>query len=123
LRPWLSLIAYNLGNLCGGWRCDAGRHLVAGQLAAAIGQDRRPIAQTCQLVLVATGGESSHAAVVRGHADEDSDAAVAGGRKCAQSGAYFDEDVVDTGRSVARIDRENSRRRPGRREAGHFRNY
>jgi hypothetical protein len=54
-------------------------HTVADQLAAAVGQDRRPIDQTCPLLLVAADGESSHAAAVRGHAGEDRDAAVAGG--------------------------------------------
>jgi class 3 adenylate cyclase len=69
------------GTKCGIRRPDAGRHLVADQLAAAVGQDRRPIDQTCPLLLVAAGGESSHAAAVRGHAGEDRDAAVAGGIK------------------------------------------
>ena len=44
-----------------------------------------------RLLLVAAGGESSYAAVVRGHAGEDRDAAVAGGMRRAQIGAIFDD--------------------------------
>jgi Transposase DDE domain group 1 len=82
VRLWLSLIAYNLGKLvapAGVARAD--RKVVANQLAATVGQDRRTAHPTCALLLVAAGGESSHAAAVRGHAGEDRDAAVAGGIK------------------------------------------
>jgi hypothetical protein len=44
-------------------------------------EDRRTAHPTCTLLLVAAGGESSHAAAVRGHAGEDRGAAVAGGIK------------------------------------------
>ena len=82
VRLWLSLIAYNLGNL---WRRlalpDADRELVADQLAAAVGEDRRTAGQACTLLLAAAGGEPSDAAAVWRHAAEDRDAAVAGGIK------------------------------------------
>ena len=69
VRLWLSVIAYNLGqSVAAAGAADAGRHLVADQLAAAVGQDRRPIDQTCPLLLVAAGGEPSDAAAVWRHA-------------------------------------------------------
>src|ERR1035437_315695 len=57
----------------------AGRHLVADQLAAAPGENRRTAHQTCALLLVAAGGESSDAPALWKHAEEDRDAAVASG--------------------------------------------
>src|SRR5208282_1182459 len=57
----------------------AGRHLVADQLAAAPGENRRTAHQTCALLLVAAGGESSDAPALRKHAAEDRDAAAASG--------------------------------------------
>src|SRR5271163_2698613 len=58
---------------------DAGRLLVADRLAAAVDEDRRTIDQARTLLLVAAGGESSHAAAVRGQAGGDRDATVARG--------------------------------------------
>src|ERR1035437_3777746 len=57
----------------------AGRHLVADQLAAAPGEDRRAVDQACPVLLAPAGGESSDAAALRKHAAEDRDAAVASG--------------------------------------------
>jgi hypothetical protein len=75
------LIAYNLAICGGGWRGVAGCQLVAHQLAAAVGEDRRTAHPTCALLLVAIGRKPSDAAAVRGHAGEDRDAAVADGIK------------------------------------------
>ena len=65
VRLWLSLIAYNLGNL---WRRlalpRADRQLVADQPAAAVGEDRRAVDKACALLLAAAGGESPDAAAV-----------------------------------------------------------
>jgi hypothetical protein len=58
---------------------DEDRALVADQLAAAVGENRRPIDQTRPLLLVAAGGESPDAAVVCRHVGKDRGAAVAGG--------------------------------------------
>jgi hypothetical protein len=65
-RQWLSLIAYNLGNL---WRRLAlpvpiGTW-VADQLAAAAGENRRAVDQARTLLLVAGGGEPSDATALR----------------------------------------------------------
>ena len=68
---------------------DEGRHLVADQLAAAVGENRRAVHQTCALLLVAVGREASDAAAVCWHAAEDRGAAVAGGIRRAQSGSRF----------------------------------
>ena len=64
VRLWLSLIAYNLGNL---WRRLVRRpdsQLVADQPAAAPGEDRRTVDKACALLLALAGRESSHAAAV-----------------------------------------------------------
>jgi hypothetical protein len=78
----LSLIAYNLGNL---WRRLAlptrVATLVAHQLAAAVGENRRTTHQARALLPVAAGGEPSDGAAVRGHAGEDCAAAGAVGIK------------------------------------------
>ena len=94
VRLWLSVIAYNLGNL---WRRLA--------LATPIG---RWSLTSLQQRLVKTGGrliqharyywlvlaeKPSDAAVVCRHAAEDRGAAVAGGIRRAQSGADFDDDA------------------------------
>jgi len=54
----LSLIAYNLGNLCGGWCCRRDRQLVAHQLAATAGEDGRKAGETRSVLLVLL--EESH---------------------------------------------------------------
>ena len=93
VRLWLSLIAYNLGNL---WRRLA--------LPAPIGKwsltslQQRVVKTGGRLIrharyTVAAGGESPDAAALRHHAAEDRDAARAGGISRAQSGADFDDDA------------------------------
>ena len=121
VRLWLSVIAYNLGNL---WRRlalpAADRHLVADQLAAAAGENRGPSDKTRPLLLVAAGGESPDAAALWRHAAKDRDAAVAGGIKRPRSGANFD-DAPGT-REKCRRNRWGkqhfSRREPARCETG-----
>ena len=71
VRLWLSVIAYNLGNLGGGWRCREDRQLVADQLAATVGEDRRQIGQARPVLLAAAGGEPSDEAAVRQHGAAD----------------------------------------------------
>ena len=72
VRLWLSVIAYNLGNL---WRRlvlpQEDRELVADELTAAAGEDRRTAGETCPLLLAALGGEPSDAAAVRQHGAAD----------------------------------------------------
>ena len=71
VRLWLSLIAYNLGNL---WRRlvrQEDRRLVVHQLAAAAGENRPSSGQACPLLLVAPGRESSYEKVVWGDAPTD----------------------------------------------------
>jgi hypothetical protein len=80
VRLLLSLIAYNLGNL---WRgvpsgpgaAEAARRLILDQLAAAVGEDRRGFDQARPVLLAASGGEPSDAAVVREHGAPDRSAA------------------------------------------------
>jgi len=50
--------------------------VVANQLVAAVGENRRTAHQTCALLLVAIVGEPSDAAVVWRHAADDHNAAV-----------------------------------------------
>ena len=102
VRLWLSLITYNLGNLCrAAGAADEGRHLVADQLAAATGENRRTLDQARTLLLAAAGGEPSDPAAVCRHAAEDRSAAVAGGIRRAQSGADFDDDARAQGKVSA----------------------
>ena len=54
------------------------RQLVADQLAATVGEDRRAFDQACPLLLAPAGGESSDAAAIWWHAAEDRGAAVTG---------------------------------------------
>jgi hypothetical protein len=69
VRLWLSLIAYNLGNL---WRgvpsgpgaAEADRELVVDELAATAGQDRRQAGQARPVLLADAGREPSHTAAV-----------------------------------------------------------
>jgi hypothetical protein len=98
VRLWLSVIAYNLGNL---WRrlalparIDS---LVADQLAAAVGKNRRAFNQACTLPLAAAGGESYGAAALREHAAKDRDDAVASRIGRVQSEADCDGDIVAEG--------------------------
>jgi hypothetical protein len=70
---------------------DAGRHLVADQLAAAVGQDRWTADPTCAPLLVAIGREPSDAAAVRGHAAEGRGLAHASGIRRVWCGAIFDD--------------------------------
>jgi hypothetical protein len=64
-RLWLSLIAYNLGNL---WRRLAVPASIGTWSLTSLQQqlvkNRRTIDQACTLLLVAAGGEPSDAAVV-----------------------------------------------------------
>jgi len=82
VRLWLSVIAYNLGNL---WRRLALPTRVATWSLTSLQQrlvkNRRTTHQTRTLLLVAAGGEPSDAAAVREHAGEARAAAVAGGIK------------------------------------------
>jgi hypothetical protein len=48
-----------------------GLKLSASQLAATAGEDRRPVGQTCALLLATAGGRTSDAAAVRGDAGPD----------------------------------------------------
>ncbi len=56
---------------------DEDRHLVADQLAAAAGENRRTVDKAQTLLLVAAGGESPDPTALRQHAAQDRDAAVA----------------------------------------------
>ena len=58
---------------------DEDRQLVADQLAAAAGENRRAFDKACPVLLVAAGRESSDAPALRKHAAEDRDAAAASG--------------------------------------------
>ena len=88
------MIAYNLGNL---WRRLAlpkqDRQLVADQLAAAAGENRRTVDQARTLLLAAAGGEPSDAAAVCRHAAEDRGAAVAGGIGGLLSATDFGDEI------------------------------
>ena len=72
-RLWLSVIAYNLGNL---WRRLALPKKI-GNFAAALGQDRRTAGEACALLLAAAGRRVSHAASFWQHAAKDRGAAAA----------------------------------------------
>ena len=80
VRLWLSLIAYNLGNL---WRRLVLPARVATwsltSLQQRLVEDRRAFDQACPLLLAPAGGESSDAAAIWWLAAEDRGAAVAGG--------------------------------------------
>jgi hypothetical protein len=66
---WLSLIAYNLGNL---WRrLVLPKGVETWSLAVATGEDGRPAGKGCPLLLVIVGREPSDAAPVRKHAAAD----------------------------------------------------
>jgi len=92
VRLWLSLIAYNLGNL---WRrapsgpgaTAARRQLVADQPATAIGEDGRPADQARTLLLALAGGGSLDAPAFRGDgaAGPRGHPGVAGARRIAEA--------------------------------------
>jgi hypothetical protein len=65
------------------------REMVADQLAAAVGEDRRTAHQTCALLLVAAGGASPDPAALCRHAGEDRGAAVASGISGPRNGVGF----------------------------------
>jgi len=75
---WLSVIAYNLGNLAAAGAAEENRKVVVDQLAAAAGEDRRPVGKACPLLLAVVGREPSDAAPVRKYAAADSGFAAAG---------------------------------------------
>jgi hypothetical protein len=80
VRLWLSLIAYNLGNLW--WRLALATQVVswfADQLAAASVENRRAVDKARPLLLVAAAGEPPHTAAVRRHAAQDHGLAGTGG--------------------------------------------
>jgi hypothetical protein len=76
VRLWLSVLAYNLGNL---WRrvpsgpgaAAEDRQLVAHEFAAAVGKDRGQADQARAVLLVDAGGESSDQAAVWGDGRKD----------------------------------------------------
>jgi hypothetical protein len=72
VRLWLSLLAYNLGNL---WRRlvlpGSIRQLVADEFTSAAGEDRGQADQTCAVLLAAPGREPTDAAAVRGDGAQD----------------------------------------------------
>src|SRR6202022_3122597 len=82
---------------------DEGRHLVANQLAAAVGEDRRTAHPTCALLLVAVGRGAPDAAIVWWHAAEDRNAVGAGGIRRAQRGANFDDAAGTSRQKCQRI--------------------
>jgi hypothetical protein len=63
VRLWLSVLAYNLGNLWSG-TAEEDQWLVLDQLAAAAGEDRWAVGEARPLLLAATGRESSDAAAL-----------------------------------------------------------
>ena len=75
----------------------ADREVVANQLAAAAGENRRAFNKACTLLLAVAGGESSDAAVLREHAAENRDAAVTSGIVRVQSATDCDGDAVAEG--------------------------
>jgi hypothetical protein len=56
---------------------EGNRNVVVDQLAAATGEDRRPVGKSCLLLLAVVGREPSDAALVRKHAAADSGFAAA----------------------------------------------
>ena len=68
VRLWLSVIAYNLGNL---WRRLAlpkgNREVVLDELAAAAGEDWWTVGETCPLLLAAVGRKPHDQAAIRQH--------------------------------------------------------
>jgi hypothetical protein len=76
VRLWLSMIAYNLGNLRRGVPSGPGvakpdRQLVVDEPAAAIGEDGWSIGQACPVLPAAVGREPSDQVAVRGDGGKD----------------------------------------------------
>ena len=78
----------------------ADREVVADQLAAAVGEDRRTAHPTCALLLAVARGESRDVAALWEHAAKDRGVTVAGGMRRAQRGANFDDENGRKGISV-----------------------
>ncbi len=80
VRLWLSVIAYNLGNL---WRRLALPKKIGNwsltSLQQRLGQERRTAGETCALLLAAVGRSASHAAAFWQHAEKDRGANAADG--------------------------------------------
>ena len=94
VRLWLSVIAYNLGNL---WRrlalpAPIGKWSLTSLQQRLVKTGGR-LDPTCALLLVAVGRGTSDPAAVCRHAAEDRGAAVAGGIRRAQGGANFGDDA------------------------------
>jgi hypothetical protein len=105
VRLWLSLIAYNLGNLrrrlvlpapTGRWSLTS--------LQQRLVKNRRMFNKACTLLLAVVGGESSDAAALREHAAENRDAAVASGVVRVQSATDCDGAYCGGGKRVCGID-------------------
>ena len=74
--------------------------LLADQLAAAVGENRRTFDQACPLLLAATGREPSDSATVWEHGPADRLAALASRVGEPQTGADFGEEVGRGGKGV-----------------------
>jgi hypothetical protein len=101
VRLWLSVIAYNLGNLwrrlvlptrIGNWSLTS--------LLQRVGENRRTPNQARPLLLAAPGGESPHTAAVQRHAAENRDAATTGRIGAPQSAADLGNETGRNGTSV-----------------------
>ncbi len=72
VRLWLSVIAYNLGNL---WRRLALPKAIGNwsltSLRRRLVKNRWPVGQACSLLLAVAGGKSPDAAAVRRHVGEN----------------------------------------------------
>ena len=72
VRLWLSLIAYNLGNL---WRragaTEEDQQLVADEFAAAAGENGRTAGETCAILLAFAGRRALEPEAVQQHAAND----------------------------------------------------
>jgi len=90
VRLWLSLILLQpRESVAAAGAASADRRLVADQLAAAPGENRRTVDQARTLLLAATCGEPSDAPALWKHAAEDRGAAIARGIGDPQGGADF----------------------------------
>jgi hypothetical protein len=72
VRLWLSLIAYKPGQpLAAAGFAAEDRELVSDESPAAAGEDGRQAGETCTVLLVVVGGESSDEAVIYGDGAAD----------------------------------------------------